>query len=151
MATAKFTQKFEMDQAVQDLFPLFSAEGEKLWVPGWDYENIMGGNELHEDYAFLTTTQDYASTDFKAIWLVKEYDPDNHLVVFYKVEPMDKIAIVTVKCAGFGVRKTTVTVSYEYIGLSDKGNEFINNYTQTDYDGYIGEWQMLLEKYFENK
>ena len=37
----KHTVHFEIEQPIEELFPLFSAEGEKLWVPGWDYENIM--------------------------------------------------------------------------------------------------------------
>ena len=69
MSTVKHTRDFKIDQSTDLLFPLFSAEGEKLWVPGWDYENIMGSNELHEDYIFLTKNHDHASTN--AIWLVK--------------------------------------------------------------------------------
>ncbi len=42
MNTIKHTAAFEIDKPTDKLFPLFSAEGEKLWVPGRDYENIMG-------------------------------------------------------------------------------------------------------------
>ena len=42
MSSVKHIEKFRIDQPIEILFPLFSAEGEKLWVPGWDYENIMG-------------------------------------------------------------------------------------------------------------
>ena len=54
MSTIKHQRSFEINQPAEVLFPLFSAESEKLWVPGWDYENVMGGTDLHEDYAFLT-------------------------------------------------------------------------------------------------
>jgi hypothetical protein len=46
MRSVKHTEKFQIDQPIELLFPLFSAEGEKLWVPGWDYENIMGSNDM---------------------------------------------------------------------------------------------------------
>ena len=39
MNSIKYTAGFDIDQPAADLFPLFSPEGEKLWVPGWDYEN----------------------------------------------------------------------------------------------------------------
>jgi len=54
LSQIKHTADFLINQPIEILFPLFSAEGEKLWVPGWDYENIMGTDELHEDYIFLT-------------------------------------------------------------------------------------------------
>ena len=47
--TIEICKTFRINQPIETLFPLFSAEGEKLWVPEWDYENIMGSNDLHED------------------------------------------------------------------------------------------------------
>src|SRR5210317_427334 len=90
------TASFEIAQPVEDLFPLFSPEGEKLWVPGWDYENIMGTADLAEDYVFLTESHDHVSG--KAIWLVKKYEPEAWLVQFYRIEPEDKVGVVTVQC-----------------------------------------------------
>jgi hypothetical protein len=34
------------------------------------------------------------------------------------------------------------------VGLSEKGNAFIEGYTAEAYDEYINEWQHLLEIYF---
>ena len=42
MTTVSHTTTFEIAARIDELFPLFSPEGEKLWVPGWDYENVMG-------------------------------------------------------------------------------------------------------------
>ena len=42
MSTIKHQTSFKIRHSAEDVFPLFSAEGEKLWIPGWDYENIMG-------------------------------------------------------------------------------------------------------------
>lgn len=78
------------------LFPLFSPEGEKHWVPGWDYKNILGETDLHEDYIFVTENHDHAASE--AIWIVKKYDPSSHFVEFYKVEPGEKVGIISVKC-----------------------------------------------------
>ena len=37
MSRKKFESAFETREQAEILFPLFSAEGEKLWVPDWDY------------------------------------------------------------------------------------------------------------------
>jgi len=55
MTKIKHQTSFEINHSAEELFPLFSAEGEKLWIPGWDYENIMGSTDLHEDYVFFTS------------------------------------------------------------------------------------------------
>lgn len=135
-----------MNQPIEILFPLFSAEGEKLWVPGWDYENVMGSNDLHEDYIFLTQNHDHASV--KAIWLVKQYDPDAYFVQFYKVEPSDKVGIISVQCSKIDESKTEIEVTYHYIGISEKGNEFIKKFTSEEYTKFIDEWEKLLSIYF---
>jgi len=149
MSTVKHTLDFKISQSIDILFPLFSAEGEKLWVPGWDYENIMGTSDLHEDYIFLTKNHDHASTD--AIWLVKKYKPESYFVQFYKVEPEDKVGIISVQCTKMDESLTQVEVNYEYIGLSKNGDEFIESFSSTKYKEFIAEWNILLVGYFESK
>ena len=149
MSNVKHSKKFSINQPIEILFPLFSAEGEKLWVPDWDYENIMGTTDLHEDYIFMTKTHDHGTTD--AIWLVKQYDCESHFVQFYKVEPEDKIGIISVQCTQLNESLTEVEVTYHYTGLSDTGNEFIDGFTAAYYEEFINEWESLLITYFQSK
>lgn len=146
MNRIKHSADFQIDQPAEILFPLFSAEGEKHWVPGWDYTNVMGSTDLCENYIFLTGGHDHAASD--AIWLVKKHQPSDYFVEFYKVEPKDKVGIITVQCSALSETSTSVNVSYEYIALSDKGAEFITSFTSRAYESFIGEWRQLLETYF---
>jgi len=107
----------------------------------------MGSTDLHEDYIFLTRNHDHASTD--AIWLVKRYDASSHFVQFYKVEPEDKVGLITVQCIRIEKSATEVEVTYEYICLSEKGNEFVGKFTSEQYEEFIGEWEKLLVSYFQ--
>jgi hypothetical protein len=149
MQSITHNKSFEMDMPVKDLFPLFSPEGEKFWVPGWGYENVMGTTELSEDYVFLTKTHDHGTTD--AIWIVKEYDPKSHFVKFYKIEPEDKIGVVSVRCSELESERTKVQVTYKYIALSETGEKFISNFSARAYEEFIAEWQTLLSKYFASR
>ena len=146
MKTVKHLEKFRIGQPAEALFPLFSAEGEKLWVPGWDYVNIMGSNDLHEDYVFLTKNHDHAGTD--AIWLVKRYEPESFFVQFYRVEPEDKVGVVTVRCLPIEERLTEVEVTYQYTALGNRGRHFIEGFTASQYKEFIGSWKRLLVSYF---
>ena len=149
MKSISHTKTFEMALPIEELFPLFSPEGEKHWVPGWDYKNVMGTTELYEDYVFLTKTQDHGTTD--AIWIVKKYDYRSHFVQFYKIEPEDKIGVVTVKCFEVETKKTKVQVKYEYIALSATGEKFISEFSESAYEEFISEWRTLLSNYFKCK
>jgi hypothetical protein len=149
MKSISHTKAFEMDLPIAALFPLFSPEGEKYWVPGWDYENVMGTTELSEDYVFLTKTHDHGTTD--AIWVVKKYDPQSHFVQFYKIEPEVKIGVVTVTCTALEAERTKVQVTYKYIALSAVGEMFVSEFSESHYEEFIGEWQTLLSNYFESK
>ncbi len=146
MSIVKHTESFEIAQPVDKLFPLFSAEGEKLWVPGWDYENIMESTDLHEDYVFVTTDHDHASE--KAVWIVKSYKPDSHLIELYKVEAKNKVGVIKIQCESKGEMLTEVEVTYSYIGLSDEGNQFVSQFTNSKYSEFIEEWKELLDKHF---
>lgn len=138
-----------MNVPIADIFPLFSPEGEKHWVPGWDYENVMGTTELSDDYVFLTKTHDHGTSD--AIWIVKKYDPKLHFVQFYKIEPGEKIGVVTVKCTELEASKTMIRVTYKYLALSKGGEEFITVFNESTYEEFIDEWQKLLTNYFKSK
>ena len=143
------TKAFEMPYPIEELFPLFSPEGEKHWVPGWDYENVMGTTELSEDYVFLTKTHDHGTAD--AIWIVKKYDPGSHFVQYYKIEPGHKIGVVTVKCMRLDAARTEVRVTYKYTALSEAGEKFVSDFSKDVYDKFIGEWRLLLARYLESK
>lgn len=148
MSTCTYTAEFEINRPVDEVFPLLSPEGETLWVPGWKYENLSGSPDLHEDYVFLTRDHDHASSE--ALWIVKRYEPGNHHVQFYKVEPGDKVGVVSVTCKSSGADETRVQVTYSYTGLSEKGNEFVESFTREAYYEFIGEWQCLMQKYFDS-
>jgi hypothetical protein len=148
---SRHTESFDIDRPAAELFPLFSAEGEVAWVPGWTYENVMGTTELAEDYVFVTRSHDHARSQedagADAVWIVKRYQPEDWRVELYRVEPGDKVGLVIVQLRERGGEATTVEVTYEYTGLSKTGNAFIEAFTAEAYRQFIGEWKTLLEDY----
>jgi hypothetical protein len=97
---------------------------------------------------FLTASHDHASAD--AIWLVKRYLPKEWFIEFYRVEPEDKIGVVTVQCSRISDYLTHVEVTYQYIPLSEKGRKFVEGFTIETYKKFIGEWRLLVLRYFES-
>ena len=147
LSTLSHTVSFELERPVEVVFPLFTPAGERDWVPGWDFTSPMPGTELCEDYIFQTAGHAHAATP--AIWLVKRYEPAAFTVQYYKVEPGDKVGVVTVRCRAAGPGRTVVEVTYRYTALSDSGREFIEAFTRPAFEAFIGEWRVLLSRYFE--
>jgi len=71
-------------------------------------------------------------------------------IQFYRVEPEDKIGVVTVECSRSNERLTHVEVSYQYIALADRGRKFIESFTLEFYEKFIDEWRGLLDQYFDS-
>ena len=146
MRTIEHFAYFTLPVPISELFPLFSPEGEMRWVPGWEYENIMGHKNLCEDYIFTTCNHDHAST--QAVWLVKKYEPYRHYIQFYKVEAGDKVGVITVRCARLVDKQTKVEVRYRYTALSPAGEKFIAAFDKAAYASFIEEWRHLLCTHF---
>ena len=149
MNSIEHTKSFDMDRPAAELFPLFSPEGETLWVPGWRYESPMETTVLCEDFVFLTKIHDHATAE--AIWVVKRYEPAAYLVEFYKVEPNQKVGTIKVRCVALEEGRTRVEVTYKYTALSAGGKAFVSSFDTATYDRFIGEWQSLLTKYFASR
>lgn len=141
-----FRNNLEIEKPITQVFPLFTAEGEKLWAPGWDYVQIFGDTNVNEDDVFLTQTHDHAAAD--AIWIVKKYDSQNHFVQYYKVEPGEKIGLISVTCENIDDAKTKVIVEYCYTALSSAGKNFLLNFSEKNYSEFIAEWKILIDAYF---
>lgn len=146
MTRKLFKHYFEIEKPIEIVFPLFTAEGEKLWAPGWDYVQIFGDKNVKEDDIFVTQTHDHSAAD--AIWIVKKYDSQNHFVQYYKIEPGEKVGLITVQCKKIGESQTKINVSYSYSALSESGEKFVSGFTEADYVSFINEWKYLIDEYF---
>jgi len=115
--------------SVEEVFPLFSPQGERLWVPGWDPELLHPpGTDWAEGMIFRTVEE-----MGEAIWLVTRLEREAHKVEYVRVEPGRYVARVAVSCSAVGDRLTEAATSYEFIGLSEVGNAEIAGMTQESY------------------
>ena len=105
---------------------------------------------MHEDFIFLTKAHDHSSIDQDTIWLVKKYEPETYFVQFYRVEPGQKVGLVTVRCIEVDLSTTDVEVTYEYTALNEIGKRFLEKFTADHYKMFIKGWKTLLLHYFES-
>lgn len=131
-----FTGGFAVAAPVGSVFPLFSPEGERRWVPGWDPELLHPPGAAWEEEMIFRTREEKGD----AVWVVTRLAPGEHRVTYHRVEPGRWVARVEVRCTRIDDRRTDVRTSYRFLGLSPDGNAEIEAMTQAAYDAKMQRW-----------
>ena len=120
------TGSFRLEASPERAMPLFTAEGERAWAPGWD---PVGDDDCWTTSAHGTTTY----------WLTVDRTPTS--ARYARVTPGDTAGTVAVTCTG-DCTGTVVTVTYDLHSLGPAGEERLPSF-EAGYDGMLAEWQRL--------
>ena len=112
-------------------FDLFTAEGERLWAPGWDPRVLS-------ESVFLT-----GHGGEETIWTIVEADQQAGRLCYSRVSPGVRAGTVRVNLNPDGA-ESRVEVSYDMTALGPNGVEAV---TKMDADGFaamLRDWQRLI-------
>jgi hypothetical protein len=127
---------FEVFAPVADVFPLFSPDGERLWVPEWKPDMLHPPGAVWEEEMLFRTREESGD----AIWVLTRLDPAAWRVVYHRVEPERYVARIEVRCTSVATRRTIVHTAYRFVGLSGRGNADIAAMTVSSYDAKMDRW-----------
>ena len=131
---------FHLDAPLARVFPLFTANGERAWAPGWDPRILSGAEERGS--AFVTTAHDGASVT----WIVTDYRPVQGRVSYARLVHDSNIGLVDVSCTEVH-GGTDVSVRYTLTAVSEAGKAFVAEFlTEEHYTKMIEEWQAATRK-----
>ncbi len=131
-----FTVATDADTA----FPLFSPLGEKAWVPGWAPDLIHPAGVDWAEGLIFKTREELGD----AIWVVSRLDWAGHHVEYYRVEPERYVVRIIVDCTPAAERTTSVSVVYEFAGLSERGNADIAAMSGEAYAAKMIRWSQMI-------
>lgn len=143
----KHSHTINLNGRVESLFKLFTPEGERLWVAGWDPQFYFPDNEKTCEGTVFTTE----SEKRKTVWTCVRFDTENYSVQYVRTTIGSDTAIVSVKCNQIGNNKTEAEVSYDFTSLSVEGNKHLEKYTAEYFIDYINSWETEIHKYLNNK
>lgn len=124
-----------------EAFPLFTALGELLWVPGWQPEFVHpASGELQLDQVWLTRAGEEVTH-----WLVVELDRERRRVVYGRITPGSRLGRVIVEVAA-GEGGSVAEVRYVMTGLSPAGNAVLDE-LEMGYGAMMEKWAELLAAY----
>ena len=139
------TGSFELNMTPDQAQPLFTAPGEKLWIPIWD-PVILNGDGYEEGTAFVTTIHGITT-----YWLVTDYDTETRHAQYARVTPGASTGTVDVSISSNGNGGATVNVTYQLTGLSPAGNAALqDSYGESDYAEMMEEWRTMINASREN-
>ena len=141
---ASRSAQISLNAAPSAVFPLFTPEGERLWVEGWNPESVYpadGAAELHG--VFLTHNHAAQPT----IWAIVGFEAEHFRISYLRAAPESHVAFIAVECAEDGPGRTAATVSYTFTGLSAAGNEYVARFTPEHYHEWIQQWEAAINRY----
>jgi hypothetical protein len=125
----------------KDAFPLFTAEGERAWVPGWS-PDILGAGPQEPGLVFLTDGGE------RTIWTVIESDETRLRHLYSRVTPGVRAGTVEVRLSPEG-SMSRIHVSYDMTALPEAGEEALAPYSPVRFQDMLNEWQSLIGHWLE--
>jgi len=136
-APASQVRSFRLEAPLARVLPLFTAEGERSWAPGWEPTILSGAVERGSAW----TTR--AHTGIETTWIVADYRPAEGKVSYARLAQGSNIGLVDVSCVEEG-GGTVVTVRYTLTGVSEQGRAFVREFLEPEhYTRMIEEWRAL--------
>jgi polyketide cyclase/dehydrase/lipid transport protein len=129
-------RSFRLEAPLARVFPLFTAEGERSWAPGWEPTILSGAVERGS--AFATR----AHSGIETTWIVADYRPAEGKVSYARLAQGSNIGLVDVTCTEER-DGTVVTVRYTLTGVSEQGRAFVREFLEAEhYTRMIEEWRV---------
>ena len=121
-------------------FDLFTAEGERRWVPEWD-PVILGEGRCDEVGTVFLTSHAGEET----IWTVIEADRDAGRLLYSRVSPGRRAGTVRVELAADD-NASRVTVSYDLASLGPDGVPAVLAMDEAGFAAMLEEWQRMINE-----
>lgn len=133
----------------EQVFPLLCPVLEVEWVPGWLPEKVISQTGVCERDCIFLTPPEIPTEPENAIWIVTKHDPENFSLEMYKVVPRQTVSKLDISLESNSATSTAATVSYELTAIGMKGEQFIEEFTETWYENFMLEWETQLNHYLE--
>ena len=129
---------FTLPMPVAEAFDLFTAEGERRWVAGWEPIILSERSADEPGTVFLTDVGGE-----RTIWTVIEADRTAGRLTYSRVSPGRRAGTVKVSLAPDG-EDSRVEVVYDITSLAEEGDEAVRSMDSEGFARMLEEWQRLI-------
>jgi len=129
---------FTLPLPPEQAFDLFTAQGERRWVAGWDPLILSDCGATEAGAVFLT-----AHGGEETIWTVLEVDRATGRIGYSRVSPGRRAGTVRVRLSGEG-SGSRVEVAYDLTSLGPDGDSAVRAMDQRGFRAMLDEWRRLI-------
>lgn len=130
----------------EEVFPLLCPVREAEWLDGWQYTMIYSESGLVEEGAvFITPLEGEEDT----VWVVTKHDPAKHEVEFTRFTHQSRTCVLRIAVKPKDGNSSYVDVSYTYTGITQAGNDFIDNFTEEAFLEAVTFWEESMDYFLE--
>ncbi len=138
---------FELPCSPEDAFPLFSPEGERGWVPGWDPQPVFPATiAFARDTVFRE-----GKGDQEATWTIVDADCQTHRAEYIRLAPASHAAHIVVKVEPLGQESSSVTVTYTVTAFGEHARSLLENFSAEAYAEKMQNWQRWIAAYLKSQ
>jgi hypothetical protein len=143
MTLAHTEERFEFTArgAMDVVGPLFGADKERVWAPGWNPNFVWPASAA--DQRGMVFRVDHG--DLHAAWINTQFDLKNGNVQYAYVIPNALATLITIKLEPLG-NETHISVLYERTALSADANGHVQHLAEQDRKAGA-EWEDQINKY----
>jgi hypothetical protein len=127
---------FTVHGSMPDIVPLFTAEGERAWVPGWEPAFPLTDHR-HERGEVWTTN----GAPGRTIWVTAQRRADGAL--FARVTPDVSAGLVDVRCYPGASATTEVVVEYDLTALGPAGTVALEHLAR-GFAAMLEDWRVAV-------
>ncbi len=130
----------------EKVFPLLCPIREADWLDGWQYTMIYSESGLIETGAVFSTPHEGKED---TVWVVTKHDLEKHEVEFTRFTHKSITCVLKIVVRQKDENSSYVNISYTYTGITSKGNDFIDNYTQESFLEGVTFWEKSMNYFLE--
>jgi hypothetical protein len=133
-----FTYRQTINALPETIFPLLCPERETEWLDGWTYNMIYSKSGIAEPGALFSTS---GEGEEDTVWIITRHDSVEKIVEFARFTPRNRACLLTIKIEPIDNTKSYVNIKYSYTGLTAAGNNYINEYSEEQFENNMRHWE----------
>jgi hypothetical protein len=129
---------FDLDCDADLAFPLFSPEGERVWVSDWDPKPVFP-----DQITFTSDTVFRQNRGDEELWMIANVDWKTHRAEYVRLAPASHSAHITVEVQSTATRRCHVVVSY-VITAFGPDQTLLDAFSETAYAAKMRDWKQRI-------
>lgn len=140
------TATIAMNAPPDEVFPLFTPVGERLWISTWNPEYVYPeSGEAATGTIFKT-----AHGEVETIWVTVNYDVEQHVATYINVTPEVQVIRIDIQCHDAPDAMSTANVTYTHTALSEHGQTVVETVTEAHFRLRMSWWEKAINHYLQH-